>query len=40
MLHLLARACQHQKADIDQVRAWHDEVKMHMDFIFDEDCVC
>ena len=40
MLRLLARACQHQKADIDQVRAWHDEVKTHMDFIFDEDCVC
>ena len=40
MLHLLARACQHQKADLDQVRAWHDEVKMHMDPIFDEDGVC
>ena len=40
MLHLLARACQHQKADLDQVRAWHDEVKMHMDFSSDEDCVC
>ena len=37
MLHLLARACQHQKADLDQVRAWHDEVKTHMDFVFDED---
>ena len=37
MLHLLARACQHQKADLDQVRAWHDEVKMHMDFMLDED---
>ena len=37
MLRLLARACQHQKADLDQVRAWHDEVKTHMDFIFDED---
>ena len=34
MLHLLARACQHQKADLDQVRAWHDEVKMHMDSFF------
>ena len=33
MLHLLARACQHQKAEFDQVRAWHDEVKMHMDSI-------
>ena len=31
MLHLLARVCQHQKADIDQVRAWHDEVKLFMD---------
>ena len=40
MLHLLARACQHQKADLDQVRAWHDEVKTHMDFIFGEACVC
>ena len=37
MLHLLARACQHQKADLDQVRAWHDEVKTHMDFICGED---
>ena len=37
MLHLLARACQHQKADLDQVRAWHDEVKLFMGFIFDED---
>ena len=44
VLHLLARACQHQKADLDQVRAWHDEVKTlfptrtdEKDFIFDED---
>ena len=34
MLHLLARACQHQKADLDQVWAWHDEVKTIMDIIF------
>ena len=40
MLHLLARACQHEKADLGQVRAWHDEVKMHMDFILDEGCFC
>ena len=33
MLHRLARACQHGKADLDQVRAWHDEVKMHLDFL-------
>ena len=37
MLHLLAKACEHQKADLDQVRAWHDEIKTHMDFSFDED---
>ena len=37
MLRLLARVCEHQKADLDQVRAWHDEVKTHMDFIFDEE---
>ena len=37
MLHLLARACQHQKADLDQVLAWHDEVKTFMDIICDAD---
>ena len=40
MLHLLARVCQHEKADLGQVRAWHNEVKMHMDFIFNEGCFC
>ena len=40
MLHLLARVCQHEKADLGQVRAWHHEVKMHMDFILDEGCFC
>ena len=40
MLDLLARVCQHPKADIDQARVWHDEVKMHMDVSFDEACVC
>ena len=26
MLHLLARVCQHEKADLGQVRAWHKDV--------------
>ena len=37
MLRLLARVCQHQKADLYQVRAWHNEVNMRMDSNFDED---
>ena len=36
MLHLLARVCQHQKADLDQAWAWHDEVKPIMDIICGE----
>ena len=35
-LHLLARVCQHEKADLGQVRAWHNEVKLHFDFMFNE----
>ena len=27
MLNLLVMACQNKKADLDQMRAWHDEVK-------------
>ena len=38
MLHLLARVCQHEKANLGQVRAWHNEVKMHMDMFFNEGC--
>ena len=36
MLRLLAKACEHQRADLDQSRAWHQEIKTHMDFSFDE----
>ena len=39
MLYLLARVCQHEKeVNLGRVRAWHNEVKKHMDFIFDEGC--
>ena len=30
MLHLLARVCQHQRADLEQARAWHTELSMLM----------
>ena len=36
MLDLLARVCQHKKADFDKVRAWHKEVKMQMDSLLNE----
>ena len=28
MLHLLARVCQHQRADLEQARAWHNELSL------------
>ena len=35
MLYLLARVCQHEKeVNLGRVRAWHNEVKKHMDFHF------
>ena len=28
MLDLLARVCQHQRADLEQARAWHNELSL------------
>ena len=37
MLRLLTMVCEHQKASLAQMRAWHSEVKTYMGFIFAED---